>query len=84
MFAVPRKLKEVIVTAERRKRIFLCEIQTIQLQMVQENLNYAGSHNEWEPVGDVTQISELLQKKKSKRCSHHGKPQKLRENVLLI
>lgn len=61
LFPVPRKLKEAFVTAERRKRIFLCEMPTIQMEL--ENLNYAESQKIW-GVGDATQISEWLQKRR--------------------
>ena len=48
LLAVPRRLKAAVVTVQRRKRIFLCGIQTIQLHTEQENLNYAESRTEWE------------------------------------
>lgn len=38
--AVPTKLKEAFVTAARRKKLFLCEMQTIQTEL--QNLSGSG------------------------------------------
>ncbi|KAL7381627.1 hypothetical protein ABVT39_008630, partial [Epinephelus coioides] len=57
LLAVPTKLKAAIVPVERRKRIFLYRIPTIQLHMEQDNLKYAESHTEWE-----TEEWEMLHK----------------------
>lgn len=58
------KLKGSIVRVERRKRIFLCEIQTIQLQTEQENPSYAESHKEWD--SEQWEMLDKYQKKKGK------------------
>lgn len=63
-FSVPMKLKGSIVRVERRKRIFLCEIQTIQLQTEQENPSYAESHKEWD--SEQWEMLDKYQKKKGK------------------